>query len=95
MSKFDYMIFTGGTHNEFVAHAKKYTKEQTAELAQTETNRTNISIEQIEKRWCRYYVRVPDWCGYDEEGGCYAYCKKEEKGSFPVHVVELENLAEH
>lgn len=93
MSKFDYMIFTGGTNNEFVANAKKYTKEQTAELARSETKRTNISIEQIEERWCRYYVRVPDWCGYDDEGGCYTYCGKEEKGSFPVHVIELENLA--
>lgn len=92
MSKFDYMIFTGGIHNEFVAHANKYTKEQTVELARSETERTDINIEQIEEQWCRYYVRVPDWCGYDGEGGCYTYCGKEQKGSFPVYVIELENL---
>ena len=49
MSKFDYMIFTGGIHNEFVAHANKYTKEQTVELARSETERTDFNIEQIEE----------------------------------------------
>jgi len=91
MSKFDYMEFTGGTAKEFVVHANKYTKEEALALAVTEMELESVeSIEAVE-RYCRYYVRVPDFCGYDggSNNGCYTYCGKGERGAFPVWVIEV------
>lgn len=104
MSAFNYMVFTGGSLDEFVAHAKKYTPEQTVELMKSEMSYMSFghelsdyrkpTIGDIEERWCRYYVKIPDWCGYDEEGGCYTYCSKGERGGFPVYVIKMESLTE-
>lgn len=91
MSKFDYMQFTGGSSDEFVVHAKKYTKEQAIELAIEEMAlEETLTPDKVYERWCRYYVRVPEWCGYDgdSDSGCYTYCGKDEHGAFPVWVIE-------
>ena len=91
MSKFDYMEFTGSSSNEFVVHAKKYTKEEALELAVEEMGLGAIELDEVIERYCRYYVRVPDFCGYDGDsnGGCYTYCGKGERGAFPVWVIEF------
>ncbi len=92
MSKFDYMEFTGGSSGEFVAHAKKFTKEEVITLAIAEVGiEESVTIDDVYERWCRYYIRVPDWCGYDGDSssGCYTYCGKDERGAFPVWVIEF------
>jgi len=96
------MLFTGGSSEEFVVHAKKYTKEQAAKLMLREMDYLTFGGDMSEfnmptaddtsERWCRYYVRVPDWCGYEGEGGCYSYCSKGERGAFPVWVIKTEDL---
>jgi len=98
---FDYMIFNDGSRDtEFVAHAKFMTKE---EVISTFISELKYSIdfesmrkptfEDIKEATVRYYPRVPDFCGCDSEsGGCYTYCKEGERGSFPVWVIEFEEL---
>lgn len=92
MSKFDYMSFSGGSSGEFVVHARKYTKEEAIELMMEETaSEETIKPENVYERWCRYYIRVPEWCGYDDgdsSAGCYTYCEKGGRGAFPVWVIE-------
>lgn len=105
MSKFDYMNFSDGNHDiEFVAHANKFTKEETVELCLQENDwrfdgeycNGNLlrepTIEDIKEDTVRYYPTVPEFCGYDGESGCYTYCNKGERGSFPVWVIEFETL---
>lgn len=87
MSIFDYMIFTGGKFDEFVVNAKKYSEEEALELFKSEVD---LNIEDKYERWCKYYVKVPDWCGYDGDEGCYTYCSKGERGAFPVWVIEFK-----
>lgn len=92
MSKFDYMQFTGGSSDEFVVNAKKYSKEEAIEIAVEEMALEETPTpEKVYERWCRYYIRVPEWCGYDGDSnsGCYTYCGKEERGAFPVWVIEI------
>jgi hypothetical protein len=99
VSKFDYMSFSGGNDTEFVAHAKKYSKEQTIELCIGENDyrfedgglRTP-TISDIDERTVKYFIKVPEYCGYDGEGGCYTYCKKDSKGSFPVWSIDFSEL---
>ena len=86
MAKFDFMTFTGGNTIEFVVHANKFTKDEALELAMEEALIYN-SRPVVEKRYVKYYIKTPDWCGYDGEGGCYTYCPKGSKGSFPVWVI--------
>lgn len=107
MSKFDYMNFNiDGWDMEFVAHAKKFSKSETIDLCIGENDwrfdekycNGKIlripTIEDIKERTVRYYPRVPEGCGLDVEGGCYTYCKREERGSFPVWVIVFEELEE-
>lgn len=96
----------GGYDIEFVAHAKKFTKEETIDLCIGEndwrfdekycdgTVLRVPTIEDIKERTVRYYPQVPENCGLDVEGGCYTYCEREERGSFPVWVIEFEGLKE-
>lgn len=91
MAKFDYMLFTGCSPTEFVVHANKYNKEQAIELAVKELSLGSTpATDSVYERWCRYYIRTPDWCGYDGDSnsGCYTYCGKGERGAFPVWVIE-------
>src|SRR5690554_7236853 len=102
MSKFDYENFNdGSTDVEFVVHAKKYNKEQAIELLLAENDwRFNSKYcngdllrvptpKDVVRRNVRWYPTAPEWCGYDNDGkGCYTYCAKGEKGSFPVWVIE-------
>ena len=81
---------------------KKLTKEQTINTMLAEMdylrfgNETSEyrfpTIDDINERHCKYYVKTPDWCGYDGEGGCYTYCNKDAKGGFPVYAIELKDL---
>ena len=70
MTKFDYMSFSGGNDTEFVAHAKKYSKEQTLELCvgenewRFEEGGLRIpTIEDIEELTVKYFVSIPENCG--------------------------------
>ncbi len=98
MSNFDYMNFSDGWDTEFVAHAKKFTKEEALNLFEIENEHLfsegyrKPTIEDITERAVRWYPRVPEWCDYDGDGGCYTYCKKGERGSFPVWVIEFERI---
>lgn len=100
MSKFDYLAFTGGSDgDEFVAHAKKYTPEQVVELFCSEYGGLlddcyrNPTMDDIELKWVRWYIRAPESCGDEDDGcGCYSYCDKEERGAFPVYVITHNNL---
>ncbi|GAB6170585.1 hypothetical protein JCM15765_00630 [Paradesulfitobacterium aromaticivorans] len=107
MSKFDYMNFSDGSRStEFVTNAKIFTKEQTIELCVSENDwrfepeycdgnlLRKPNIEDVVQRYVRWYVKVPEWCGYDDNngGGCYTFCKEGERGSFPVWVIEFEEL---
>lgn len=100
MSKFDFMFFDAGHtfYDEFVAHAKKFTKEETLELLQFEgfeggvlagSDLSIYSENDIKKRFVKYYVRCPDWCAFKSDGGCYTYCEEGARGSFPVWVISL------
>lgn len=91
MSKFSTMIFTGGTEEVFVAHAKKFNREQAIEAFRNETGIKDKAVEDISEAYCKYYVSVPDWCGFEGDGGCYTFCSKDDRGSFPVYVISLRN----
>ncbi len=103
MSKFDYMNFSDGySEIEFVAHAKKFTKEETVKLCIQENDYKFIekycnnllrkpTIEDVAEGTVRWYPVTPEFCGYDGDG-CYTYCNKGERGSFPVWVIEFDKL---
>lgn len=101
MSKFEYMGFSdGGCHDsDFVAHAKKYTKKEALEILK-DVYDYNFSDglyrepteSDFTEDYIRWYVRVPEWCGYDGDNGCYSFCGKSEKGGFPVWRCELSKL---
>lgn len=105
MSKFDYMNFSDGSRDiEFVAHAKKFTKEEAIRLCLQENDYKFMekycggnlyrepTVEDVLERSVRWYPAVPEFCDFDVDGGCYTYCKKGGKGSFPVWVIEFETL---
>lgn len=99
MAKFDYMNFSGGHDTEFVAHAKKYSKEQIIDLCVGENDwrfedggLRMPTVEDVEDRTVKYFVRVPENCGYNTDGGCYTYCDKGERGSFSVWLIDLSKL---
>lgn len=101
MSKFDYMAFSvdGGRDDEFVVHAKKFAKSEAVELLKSEYEyrfengefRTPTE-DDFRQAHVRYFVRVPEQCGLDTDGGCYSYCAESERGSFPVWVCTLAKL---
>ncbi len=93
------MNFTDGLNHEFVAHAKKFTKEEMMSLCVAENGLDfhgeklrKPTISDIKERTVRYFVKRPDYCGYDTDGGCYTYCNKGQRGSFPVWVIEFNDL---
>lgn len=71
LPRFQYMNFYGGSEGaEFVVHAKTYTKEQAVELFVSE-NDCEPTVDDVQQRYARWYVRRPDGCGYDDDGcGC-------------------------
>lgn len=104
MSSFTHMGFNdGGYHDsDFVVHAKKYTKAEAVEILKEEYDynfdddlyREPTEDDFIED-YVRWYVRIPEWCSYDvgdSSRGCYSFCGKTEKGSFPVWRCELSKL---
>lgn len=88
MSKFDYENFSDGWNTEFVAHAKKFTKREALDLFKQENGHLfseryrEPTIEDITERTVRWYPKVPEWCGYDGDGGCYSYCNRKEEEVF-------------
>lgn len=103
MSKFDYMNFEGGEDTEFVAHAKKFTKEQIINICIAENDwkfegkypYRKPMLSDIEEDRVKYFVNKPEYCGLDTVGGCYTFCGKDAKGSFPVWVIRFEKLKDN
>lgn len=98
-AKFDSCAFHGARNDEFVLHARKYTEEQALEKFYKEYSwilQNGIyrkpTINDIISHYAKYYIRVPDWCAYRGDEGCYSYCNKGERGSFPIWVIRLEDL---
>lgn len=99
MSKFTYMNFSDDCIDiEFVAHAKKFTKHNTIyecimhnhDLFCTGKLRCPDEDDVFEAR-VRWYVKPP-WDLLDVfPDGCYSYCD-DEKGSFPVWVIQFDKL---
>lgn len=103
MSKFNYMNFEGGADTEFVAHAKKFTKEQAIDCCLAENDwkferkypyRKPV-LADIKQRQVKYFINKPDYCGFDTDGGCYTFCDENANGSFPVWVIEFEGLRDN
>lgn len=100
MSKFDYMNFVGGEDTEFVAHAKKFTKEETINHCLSENDwkfegedaLRLPTVDDIIERQVKYFVNPPDYCASDADGGCYTFCEPNARGSFPVWVIEFKGL---
>ena len=97
MSKFDYFNFSDGSWDvEFVVHAKKFTKDEVLELFIVENKHLfnegyrKPNVDDIVEKTVRWYPIAPEGC--DFEDGCYSYCKKGERGSFPVWTIEFEEL---
>lgn len=108
MSKFDFMGFgyDGGRDEMFVAHANKYTKEQTLELCKKEYQ------HRFEETACHRLpgekkLRVPTtddvistYCAFrfgvssEWPDGCYTFVGKNEPGAFLVYVIYFDNLKE-
>ena len=101
MSKFDYMNFSDGDSDiEFVVNAKKFTKKQALEFFKEENegcedrlNFDKLNIDIIKEKTVRYYPKYPGYSGFDSDNeGGYTYCGKGERGSFPVWVIEFDDL---
>lgn len=103
MSNFTHMGFNvgGSRDTDFVVHAKKYTKTEAVEVLKEEYDFNfddglyrEPTEDDFTEDYVRWYVRVPEWCGYDGDSskGCYSFCDKSEKGSFPVWRCELSKL---
>lgn len=106
MSKFDFMNFGDGYNDmEFVVHAKKFTKEEAINLCLAENgwrfekgrcNPTPLrkpTINDIGCAFVRWFVRAPESCDYDDEGrGCYTYTSPDDRGAFPVWIIQFKAL---
>jgi len=101
MSKFDYGDFgDGDCDTEFVAHAKKYTKEEVIKLfvIQDEWNMERYGLRKptvadIREDTVRYYPIAPEFYFNVEKGEpTYGFTTKGERGSFPVWVIDFDNL---
>lgn len=92
------MNFSDGWDTEFVVHAKRFSKSQALDLFMVENEHLfsegyrKPTISDIKERTVRWYPKAPEWCEYDGEGGCYSYCNREERGSFPVWVIVFKDL---
>lgn len=106
MAKFDCYNFSDGRNDiEFVAHAKKYTKEQVIDLCIAENDwRFDArycdtvdplrlpTINDVECRFVRYYPGGLESCFANDGGPTYSYCKAGQRGSFPVWVITFSKL---
>ncbi len=99
MSKFTAMMFNDGSREvQFVAHAKKYTKEEMLKELKKEHDfnnegiYNNLTVGDVYERQVKYYVKVPDFCGFDDDcdTGCYTFCNKDSRGSFTAWVVDVD-----
>jgi len=94
MANFDFNEFYNGSNIQYVAHLKKYTKDEFVKQCNTGnqlTDRQEITVEEVYMKQVRHYVKAPYFVyDYDEiEGGCYSFCSKGERGSFPVWVADV------
>jgi hypothetical protein len=99
MSKFDFMNFENDGLFEFIAHAKKYTKEEAVAVCKSENEDViknnevrEITAEDIQERFVRFFIHAPEGLNQEFPDGCYSYCSKFNKGCFPVWVIDLAAL---
>ncbi len=98
MANFDFMAFgySAGDADMFVAHAKKYTAQETIDLCQREYSHKFETVSEERRKWFGPQVRIPTledvadaWCafrmGVDSEwpDGCYTLVKEGDAGAFP------------
>ena len=101
MSKFETMTFYDDCRvTDFIAHAKKYDVEavlqecvsQNAYLFESGRLRQPL-VTDVCVRTVRFYPRIPDFCGLENDGGgCYSFCGAEERGSFKVWCIPFDRL---
>lgn len=102
MSKFKFMGFGygGGSDELFVAHARKYSREETVALCVQEyedlfsgvykSKYRKPTVEDVDDGYCAYRFGVfPDY-----DGGCYTFAEQHERGAFPVYIITFEDLKE-
>ncbi len=96
MSKFDYGAFgySACASDMFVAHAGKYSREETLGLCVEEySHRFNEDLRKptildVEMLYCAFRFGVsPEW-----PDGCYTLFGKYQRGAFPVHVIDFAKL---
>lgn len=105
MAKFDYCNFNDGIRDtEFVAHAKNFTKEEAIDLCLQENDYRfdqeycegkplrKPTLDDVIMRHVRYYVKAPEFVDWD--GDVYMYCPANQRGSFPVWVIEFDRVSE-
>lgn len=104
MSKFDFLGFgyDAGPDEMFVAHAGKYSAEETIALCKSEYSQKFYGVEgrnydrlreptiaDVQDAHCAFRFGVsPEW-----PDGCYALVGPAENGAFPVHVIDFGKLA--
>lgn len=105
MSSFDFAGFSdGGNFPVFVAHARKYTTEDTVRLCKIEYEHLfeindrhrqeweqrfqEPTIDDVQKKACAFRFGVSD----EWPNGCYTLVSDGEGGSFPVYVIDFDRL---
>lgn len=97
MSQFDSMCFSGGYgFGQFVVNAKKHTKEEVLELYKAEgdyPDRVGFrkpTLEDIHESFVAYrFTDSPEF-----EGAFYTFVEEGSRGSFPVWVIDYDELKE-
>lgn len=96
MAKFDYMEFgyDAGAFDMLVINAGKYTKEQAAELFDSEYAHMKLecTADRVESGYAKYFIRPNRFMDPDFDGGCYGFVDGPERGAFPVWVITLSEL---
>lgn len=83
----------------YVAHANKFTKEQSIEQCMDENHwrfeneELRIPcIDDVNKAHVKYFINPPADCSSDLKGGVYSFCAKGDVGSFPVWIIAFAKL---
>lgn len=99
MSAFEFMCFSddaGGSYSSFVAHAKKFSKQQAVEICLSEcdflfagqSGLRKPTIADVMDAAVAYRFGVEGW----EKEGCYTFVDAGDNGSFPAHVIDFRYL---
>ena len=104
MSRFDHMAFgySAGSSDIFVAHANKYTAEQVVKMCLTEYEYKfkgtyghgrcaralrEPNVYDVQDGFCAFRFGNPEY-----PDGCYTFVGENERGAFPVYVIDFDTL---